>query len=518
MRLSISLYHQSYDEESYTSVAESVEWMTRQVKQRVMEKPLSGLRFGLIFLGATTVIGTISYVVLSPSAERSVVGVVLFCLLGALLVVVGSWLRFLMEQVLWTLDVMALWRVAGRLRRKWANLLQKTIKNRRALKLVLRLITTYCSAEAAGIESHYVTTNFEGYGDLVANLIDEGAGLALADDEVLYFITLLALPPMQWFNYNRVSALQISAIEQAGIESSDTFTCAKDVREAFKQRHGAFPPFAFLGTSPRWESYIKSVEGFVQDAPSRGSASRSRRRKKAPRIQMLRFILTTGAKHKGLLFYPEAAEQLSAWIACENPERAPRALSKDRIQLILQDIGEEMDLMRLFYGGLHDEELSYLILPSSVEAEILSRSNTSSCLPNPVEWRRLGDAFAETYHNVDNNAFIAKLPENHVQTYMDLPGARVPPKPVPVDFFLLAIGPRGGVAVEKVPDIGNWLFCVSAMDVDEKLDKLRLHFMTDRCVGGLYKMEHVSEFVIQSLVGDRGTMTILSMLEERGLL
>jgi len=388
---------------------------------------------------------------------------------GIILAIIFALLAFIFRRFIWRNMVTILrwiickWQlnvIINIVKKEWAYLLSFNKDNKNSSKLLLTFIKRYYEEEKSDISRTFVVTNFQSYSGFVEVLINKSVTMFNRDgfnddrkreNKKIYLLTALGLPLIRWFNYNKLGEFDKLLIEKKFIGSKIT-----------KQL-----PYEYLGTSDEWHNYIESIKKLAIKS-----------KEKEINVEIKRYIITTINKHKGINCYDDIVKEANNWIACNSGGiKEPLLLNKKNIDDIISNWNEYQSLS-LFYSSLKDNISSYIIIPSSI-----SKNNLPG-LPQGICWERLGNVFARLYQNYHGNAFIVKLDDNDYQQFISK---------LPLDFFLIGIGP----CEYKFSEI-SWLFCLSATDVDEYLDKLKLYFLTkqlEKYEKAPFKLDDIVDYI-----------------------
>ncbi len=363
-----------------------------------------------------------------------------------------------------------------------------TNKNRPSELIILQeLMATYDDEEKGNITQGMVVTTFDAYSTFVEAMVKKTKTIVPDNKTQIYAVTSLALPVVQWQNYGRISNAEREALEAQG--------------------HKTYP-YQFNKSVDKWDKYLHFLtKTFAQSDFESGP------HKVAPTL--LRYIISFDndvIKHlqkKGSGWplelyrqrsYNQSLEMLHSWILCDSGGSPTTVLAKEAPEL-LKVVGWASgysDIITSFYGVNTDQDgRAYIIVPSN------ALTDPTVAPTKDRQWRKYGTVFSEYYQ--DNS--------RHLLLYTcDLLAFKDHYEPsskwrTPQDFFMVGYGPP----LLEPPDVFNsakvqWIFGLSAVDADEKLDKIRLSFFSPAWPTGRDQFAHIIDFCRDFASKQKGTV------------
>lgn len=376
----------------------------------------------------------------------------------------------------------------------WAKLISRTKSRSDALIVLGKFIETYDSEQRSSIEQENMVTTFEAYSAFVSATIEKVREIAPKSSRV-YGITTLALPIVQWQNFGRI-----------GYAERLSF---------FEGKHTGLP-YHFNKANQKWNTYLDFLADLFWEPEDPSKPQTTYVRKQTP-LSLFRYIISISpsvieflernnfpwAKEiYGQRSSEEAKTQLCSWILCSRANR-PLCIPSDSIRSIFDlltfDPGYNRSEIIDFYATNHEQNgSSYIIVPPGAVVQPSFKNALNLC------WRRLGDVFAELYQDRSQNLFLTTIDDIAYKEYY-IPESK---KPLPQDFFLIGIGPPRLEKDEDIFDVQkvNWVFGLSAHDMDRELSKLKLSFFVREWRTGRSQLDNILEFGRKVLAPPKGTV------------
>lgn len=319
-----------------------------------------------------------------------------------------------------------------RLRHAWYSLLKQN--DDEPQQLLASFLNRYVQEEINDIlgesspKKHFIVTNFVAYSGLVDEIVKKACRICPSDHQVVCFTTL-TMPITKWFN--------------------------------FLQNQAA--PLKYWGIRDEWEKYTKSLKNSVNNSTQS--------------FVLQRCVLTVpddlAKEHApdpdfGFWGESEMKRHCKNWILVPHSQDGSLDLAKFEpvtISQVNEWISGPLSKLKTFLGAYGASDRAYIILPPEL--------SLVDPLPAPAgyKWCPLVSVFIQLFHShIQTQNALCHTFERHEwnQLFHD---SQFPQK-MPEDLFLVGLRKEGSTGT-------NWLFCLAA-DVDQKLEKISLEFVTEK--------------------------------------
>lgn len=334
------------------------------------------------------------------------------------------------------------------------------------LKVLREFMKAWEKGDLDEIRHGYMITNFAAYSGFVQGAVDCMGKECHESRHWGYLVTGLALPVVQWFNYGRTPPQLF-----------------RDLKIPQHVRQNPISHFRYA--MENWDGYTQFLRTFIRDSANEADTHN---------VRMYRYIIcfdesVVKAAEKGYINQPaelakersreNTISQLNAWILCDKGGIPAPIKLADTIDIIRDQLWENGTANPWvgFYSPWGDrEERSHIIVPHN--GALVIRESGRPANPNEgYQWCMVKEVFAELYQDKPRHLFVSTLDLDAVTQYYD-----IDEDAIPEDFFLIGRKDEEFALTElfSATSTVDWTFCLSAVDADEKLDKLELHFISSR--------------------------------------